>query len=131
MAMFWGIPLGANETGLYRLDADDDDGTKISAEMELLPSDFGIENLKRLYKLYLGVDVSENLMVTVKGDNNISKPREAKIRHEGRQTLGVKPGSGRKGKARYWSVSIKNTNGGAMGIHSIKVLPQVMHNGTV
>ena len=117
--------FGASDSGIFELTGKDDNGTAIDAFFELLVSDFGIENVKRIRKIYIGYEAKEDLTVTVKDNEDNARSYTLSYLDYDRQNGGqVKVG--RDGLGRYWQIRIDNVNGCYFAVDSIDILPVVL-----
>ena len=119
--------FGASEDGMFELTGDKDDETEIDAFFELIISDFGISNVKRLRAVYIGCEVKGSLVLKVK--DNEDNERTYTLSHitsgYDRQT-GIKGSIGRDGIGRYWQIRIDNTKGCYFAINSIEVIANIL-----
>lgn len=84
MAVLNGVPVAANEDGLYSLfDGDDDDGTNIDAFFELVTTDLASINSKRVRFMYITGEVSGDLKITLTADEEDSREFLVKARRTG------------------------------------------------
>jgi hypothetical protein len=121
------LVLGANESGIFVLeDGDTDNGTKISAFIELPVRDFGISNLKRLRKAYIGLEADGVVRLLVKNDEHNERVYKIIPSGFGDYQEAVKVPIGADGKGRYWSFRIENQDGCDFGIDSLEVVPIVL-----
>ena len=60
--------LGANSSGIFTLGGDDDNGTDINAIFALILSDWGVSNVKRIRKIFLGYETNGSLTVKVRNE---------------------------------------------------------------
>ena len=115
----------ASSSGIFELVGVDDAGTKIDAFFELVVSDFGISNIKRVRSVYIGGEANGELLLTLKDDeeNERSYILEPMV---GSKQSSSKVSIGRDGLGRYWQIRIANTNGGYFAIDSIELLLVVL-----
>ena len=122
-----GVPIGLSEDGIYELDnAQDDDETNIDAFVELVRSDWGISNQKRIRKFHLGYESNGTLQFKVKTDEGTAETYSLSP-----ALSASKQGSsevyGRRGqKGRYWEVEVTNTSGCDFSVDSINVTPTIL-----
>lgn len=115
--------FGASDSGIFELTGNDDAGTDIDAFFELLVSDFGIDNVKRLRSIYVGYEAKGDLIITVKdNENNARTYTLSYITSAYDRQTGGKVNIGRDGLGRYWQIRIDNVNGAYFAIDSIKAL---------
>ena len=117
--------FGASNSGIFELTGEDDTGTSIEAFFELLVSDFGISNVKRIRKLYIGYETKSDLIVTVKDNDDNERTYTLSYLDYDRQN-GSQVNIGRDGLGRYWQVRIDNTSGCYFAIDSIELLLTVL-----
>lgn len=119
--------FGASDSGIFKLTGDSNNGTDIDAFFELVVSDFGVSNVKRIRSVYVGYEAKGDLLITLK-DNEDNK-RSYTLSHitsaYDRQT-GSKVSVGRDGIGRYWQVRIDNINGVFFAVDSIEILAVIL-----
>jgi len=121
--------VGFSEDGIYELDnASDDDGTDIDAFAELVRSDWGIPNGKRVRKMYVGYEADGKLQFTLTSDEGVVEvytlqPTITDLKQDG----GVINGR-RRQRGRYWEEKISNTLGCDFSLDAIDVIPVVLAN---
>ena len=113
--------FGANDTGIFELDGTDDNGTDIDAFFELILSDFGISNIKKIRSVFVGCEADGKLTLTLKDDEDNSRSYVLRLTSGSKQSSG-KVDVGRDGLGRYWQVRIENTSGVYFAIDSIELL---------
>ena len=119
--------LGANENGIFRLDNGHLDGTsQITAFFELMTSDWGIENQKRIRSIYVGYETNGQLSLKVKDDDENEREYILEPNHLDSLQHGAKLPGDRGGKGRYWMIRVDNINGADFSIDSIRILPVVL-----
>lgn len=116
---------GANDSGIFELDGTDDNGTDIDAFFELIVSDFGISNIKKIRSVFIGGEANGKLTLTLKDDEDNSRIYDLRLTSESKQSSG-KVDVGRDGIGRYWQVRIDNTSGVYFAIDSIELLAIIM-----
>jgi hypothetical protein len=127
MAIFNGQCLGANEAGIFQLDSGDRDNTsEIPAFFELMTSDWGIENQKRIRSIYVGYETNGRLFFKVKDDDANETEYILEPNHLDHAQHGAKLPGSRRGKGRYWFIRVDNMNGADFSVDNIKVLPVVL-----
>ena len=127
MVNFGSRKLAASDQGLFDLGGDDDNGTPIDAHFELIATDFGIPNPKRLRFLYFGFESEGDLEIAVKADLEAERAYPLPAGKTGQQRTRVP--IGRDGQGRYWSLIIRNKNGCEFAMDSIYVMPVVLSHG--
>jgi len=127
-ANFDGINLGVSSGGLYQVCCgDSDDDSNIDSYFEIVKTDFGIHNPKRLRYVYVGFRSDEDLTLTVQTDTSVAKSYTLKANKNRQQRSRVTIDRGAKG--RYWSIKIANKTGYDFSIDFIHVLPIVLSEG--
>ena len=116
---------GSDETGIYELTGDDDAGTVIDAFVELIVSDFGISNMKRIRSIYIGGEADGGLTLTLKDNENNSRIYTLNL-DTGNKQSSAKVDVGRDGIGRYWQVRIDNVSGCYFAIDDIEVLAVIL-----
>lgn len=121
--------IGFNEDGIYELDnAQDDDGTAIDAFAELVRSDWGVSNQKRVRTIYIGYEANGVLQLILSTDEATAETYTLT------PTLSAnKQGSGelhgrRSQKGRHWDIKIANTLGCDFSLDSIHILPTILNS---
>ena len=110
---------GISDEGLFLLEGDDDDGSKIDAFVLTKKTDFGNTTLNRVPYVYAGADAPDGLTVAVHTDEGrfeYSAPAT-----DGLQNTRAKIGMGLR--SRFWQVELRNVDGGDMTIESLEVMP--------
>lgn len=126
-----GRHYGVADSGLYRLDGDDDAGTPIDAKIRLGLSTLGSRLMKQVPSVYLGYSASGDLLLKAVIADSATGQREAHVyrlyadgadtTREGRTKLG-------KGlSAVYWDFQIENVNGADFDIDNIEFMPLVIN----
>ncbi|OEU69112.1 MAG: hypothetical protein BA863_04085 [Desulfovibrio sp. S3730MH75] len=117
--------IGASETGLFILGDEKDAGADIDAFFELVTSDFGAANAKRIRSIHAGFQAKDNLLVTLKDHENNSRDYVLSYTHYDRQGSG-KVAVSRDGISRYWSLKVANTNGAYFAVDSIELIMVIL-----
>ena len=117
--------IGASDAGLFILGGDKDAGSDIDAFFELITSDFGATNAKRIRSIHVGFQAKDNLLVTTKDHENNTREYVLSYTHYDRQGSG-KVAVGRDGISRYWSLKIANTNGAYFAGDSIEMIMVIL-----
>ena len=123
MAVVNGVPIAANEDGLYSLfDADDDDGTNIDAFFELATTDFGTIDTKRVRFMYFTSEASGDLKVVLTADEDDSKEFLVKARKIGQaQHRNYRVNGRRDIKGTHLMFRVENTKGCDFSVDTIEV----------
>lgn len=122
-----GRHYGVTDSGLYRLDGDDDAGEPITAKIRLGMSSMGSRLVKQVPSVYLGYSASGDLLLKAVIADSENGTRESHVyrlhadgagsTREGRTKLG-------KGlNAVYWDFEIENVNGADFDIDNIEFMP--------
>jgi hypothetical protein len=117
--------FAASDSGLFSLEGDLDNGLPIDGEFELVTSDFGIANLKRLRSVYVGGRADGETVLTVKDDEGNAREYSISLFKTDKQT-GVKASIGRNGLGRYWSIGVKNVGGSYFSVDGVEIVPIVL-----
>ena len=117
--------IGGNEDGLYELAGDDDNGTGITAQVEFLRSDFGLENQKSILLAQVSGEGSGGLRLTFKAGEN----REFSVDFVLEKELqdGVKVYGTRDLVGQYWELRLENIGGAAFSVDKIDIFPSVLN----
>lgn len=127
MCKFGDIHLGANGSGIFILDSGDLDATDdIEAFFELVTSDWGIPNPKRIRSLYVSYETNGNLMLTLKDDDGNQRNYMLDPIHLANKQHTAKVTIGRDGRGAYWMVRIDNVNGSDFSVDRIQAVPIVL-----
>ncbi len=110
MAQFNGQSFFADSTGIHVVDADDDNGALINAQIVFGKNDLGSRVQKRVVDAYIGLRATGDMSVSVSADEQTPYTyvlgTESVTRLKERR---VKLGRGAKGM--YWQFSVKNNDG--------------------
>lgn len=129
MVKFNGAYLGANNLGLFSLTGNTDNTEKILAELELVMTNMGIKNPKRLRYVYIGFESDEDLLLKLTVNESTVKTLTILANKSGQQRTRVPVG--RDVYGCYWSFHISNPRGGRFAIDSIDVLPIIRNEWNV
>lgn len=117
--------LGASEDGIFELTGSNDADTDIDAFFELVLSDFGISNMKKIRTVYVGGESNGELSLTLEDDEANSRSYSFNLASGSLQSSAKVP-INRDGLGRYWKVRIDNIGGTYFAIDSIELLPIVL-----
>jgi hypothetical protein len=117
--------VAANDTGLFSIGGDDDNGEDIDAYFALVTSDFGIENIKRIRTAYVGGRMDGNLTLTLEDDEGNARTYDLVPLKSDKQTA-LEANIDRDGASRYWMVKISNANGADFRIDHISIAPVIL-----
>jgi len=99
---------GGNEEGIFLLNTgEQDNGVDFERSFTLASSDYGLDNLKRLRFVYIGVDADESFTVSVMGDDKVWRDYTVDLNKTGLQE--IRRSIGRDGFGRYWKIKISST----------------------
>lgn len=133
MIKFGDVYLGANEDGIWSLGDNDydnyvssEDKDNISAWVELLTTDFGLPNQKRLRRAYIGYETDGSIILKVKNDDGNERSFTlTKITGSDTQE-GAKITIDRDGKGRYWNFRFENVAGSYFAIDSVDLVAFIL-----
>lgn len=127
MCKFGDAYLGANSSGLFTLDDGDLDGSdEIEAFFELVTSDWGIPNQKRIRSMYVSFESNSDIQITVRDDEENERIYILEPIHIDNKQHTQKVTIGRDGKGTYWMIRIDNINGSDFSIDRIEVIPIIL-----
>lgn len=124
-----GIYYGATDTGLYRLDGDDDAGEPIEARVRTGLTDMGTGRLKRTEALYLGLRASGDMVLKVVTTTDGGEKTESWYSVESRPADAVRETRAKVGrglKSVYWGAELANVDGADFELASIAWLPLLL-----
>lgn len=129
-----GVYYGLTSTGLYRLDADDDDGAPIAAKVRLGMSDLNTRRLKSTPEVFMGYTGDGQMLLRViyvddktgekTGVDYRMKPRPAGSKRESR----FEPGKGLI--AVDFDYEIENIDGADFSIKNVEFSPMIVTRRT-
>ena len=126
MCKFGDVYLGCNELGIFTLDGDTDNNVHIAAFLELLLTDFGIPNQKRIRKIYLGYEASGSLVLEVRDDDDNARRFTVEAALDDQRQHGVRVPTGRDGKGRYWTFRLENVDGCDFSVDGMDALVTIL-----
>lgn len=115
---------GANDSGIFLLEGDTDDGEQIDFYATLPKTQFGTSKIKRIPKVYFGVTSTGDMRLKVVTRDGIERVYMIDRMGDGYSELGTAIGRGVK--SRYWTFDLYNMNGGDAEIESIEFYPVVL-----
>ena len=121
--------FGSKADGLFQLNSgDDDNGDQINAFFELITSDFGIPNNKRIRLYNVGYETSGTLkfIVTVDDDADTRKVYLLTPTNTSNGQHSAKFYGHRDQRGRYWMERIENTDGCDFSIDHIELFPTIL-----
>jgi len=120
MCNFNGKLLGANRSGIFVLESgDDDNGTDISAFFKVGPTDFGVENEKRLRKIYVGGRLDGRLKLAMSADEGEEGVRELLSTDDSLKMVHQDVSGGRDIRGRFLSLKVSNVLGSDFTVSNI------------
>jgi len=123
MCKFGDNYIGANESGIFTLDnGSDDAGADIVAFFELITSDYGILNQKRIRSLFVGYETDGRLILKIKDDDNNERPFTLPAEVAGNKQVSAQINPGRDGKGRYWMIRVENVEGSDLSVDTITAI---------
>lgn len=130
MTYFRGKMYGANDSGLWELDGDDDAGTPITAEIESMMLDFGTSRMKRIRTAYLGYTSTNELVLKVQAVDQGQLfehwyKAEAVDNADAPRANMVRVGQGLR--SRYWQFQLTNIDGGDFEIDQLELYPLILN----
>ena len=125
MCKFGSVYLGANEDGIHTLEGSDDNGDDIDAFFELVLSDWGVSNYKKIRRAFIGCLADGEVKLTFTTDedgtwNATFRPEETD-KQQGNAVTGRNDVLG-----RYWNIRLENVNGSNFKIDSIELIVNVL-----
>lgn len=125
MCKFGDVYLGANEDGIHILEGSNDNGVDIDAFFELVLSDWGISNYKKIRRAFIGCLADGVIKVTFTTDKDGTWNVEFRPGETAKQQ-----GNAVKGRrdilGRYWNVRLENINGSDFKIDAIELIVNVL-----
>ena len=130
MTMFNGVPIAANEDGIFSLfDADDDNGTDIDAFFELVKTDLGSPETKKIRFYYVSGETSGDLKIKMQVDDGEERTFLVPARKTGQLQHRLYRVDGRNDlRGVYWRPRIENTKGCDFSVDAIDILLSLLGN---
>ena len=130
MAMFNGVPIAANEDGIFSLfDADDDNGTNIDAFFELVKTDLGTSETKKIRFYYFTGETSGDLKIKIQVDDGQERTFLVPAKKIGQLQHRLHRVDGRNDlRGVYWRPRIENTKGCDFSVDAIEILLSLLGN---
>jgi hypothetical protein len=120
MYKFGDALLGANDSGIFVLeDGDVDNGTDISAFFKIGPTDFGVENEKRLRRVYVGGRLDGRLKLAMSADEREEVVRELLSTDDDLKLVHQDVSGGRDIRGRFLSLKVSNVLGSDFTVSNI------------
>lgn len=131
MCKFGDRLVGGNEDGLFVLDnTDKDNGADISAHFRTGPTDFGVEQEKRLRRLYVSYRTDGRLRTKVSGDGKDDVSQELVPHNTDLVAVHQKAKGGRDIRGKYLDLKIENVFGADFTINEVKAVLVVLGANT-
>lgn len=115
---------GANQTGLYSLDGDSDDGENINAELVLGTMDFTKDRKTTVPECFLSLRTDGSILLKVITDNQTVQVYEltetTDVLRDRREKLA------RGVKSRYWTFSLLNVDGSDFELRNFDPVPIIL-----
>ena len=128
MCKFGDKYLGANENGIFELNSGElDVAALIESIIELLTTDLGVSNQKRIRSVYVGYEADGDLLLVVYDDDSNQREFILDPNHTDNEQSSAKVPVGRDGKGRYWTFRIENIAGADFSIDNIELVPILLN----
>lgn len=127
-AMIGGNYYGADESGLFSLDGDTDDGTAIDASIKSGLINLGTTLFKNIPRAYFGYTSSGQLLfntITTESGQKIERWYELKEK-TAEDTTNARVKMARGVKSVYWQFEIINVDGADFDFDEIKLMPAIL-----
>jgi len=128
IAMHRGVPYGASDDGIYRLEGDSDEGDAIEASIKTKLSSFRQRAIKNCKAVYVGKTSEGKLVlkVTTEKDGQYHEHwyQEKMGSHAGMHTGRFGPGRGLR--STYWQFEICNQNGDDFEIEDVTIMYEIL-----
>lgn len=118
--------LGATSTGIYDLEATNDNGSPILAHIKSGPMDFGEKQVKYIRDVWVThrTDGKLALVFSVDEDSSTEVERITQLVGEELQEEKVKVPRGLTG--RYWTIEFKNKDGSDFDLDSLEIMVDIL-----
>lgn len=128
---FQGKIIGAKSTGIFTIDQNGTDaGTDIDAKFRTPLNDFGIENQKRIRRVYISGEGEGDMLLIVRDDEDNAAEREFSMAGQIQKSYGVDIGRGSSdgaGKGRHFDFEVQNVNGADFSIDNMDAIPIIIN----
>jgi len=119
--------IGFNQDGIFELDnLNSDNGTIIAAFAELVNSDWGIANLKRVRRMQIGYEAEGAITLILTTDEGYEERYSLKPVLVSEQQGGSIMYGRRSQKGRYWKVRVENNKGVDFSIDSLTAVSTIL-----
>jgi hypothetical protein len=129
MCKFGDHYIAANEYGIFTLNGDDDDGRDINARFDLVKSNLGIQEDKRIRKFYVSGEGTGTLKITTIFDDNSSEIYYLDMQ-EGYVEHGTKISARRSGRGEFIQIRVENQDGADFSVDQLSALLVVVRRRT-
>jgi hypothetical protein len=123
LCRFNDITLGGNSNGLYRIltgDTDGDSNTTIDAHFRTGPTGFGVENEKKLRKIYCSMRSTGRMKFAVSADGKEDVVRDVTPHDAGLRIIHQEIAGGRDIRGKYLDLKVSNVQGSDFTITEIR-----------
>ena len=129
---FGDLLLGGNENGLFKLDDGDTDGEdNISAWVKTGPTDFGVEEEKRLRKVYVSYRTNGSMKMSIEADGKDGIFQEIIASNTDLAMIHQKVSGGRDIRGKYLDLKLENMDGADFLINEVKAVLIILSANTV
>ena len=123
--------VGGNEDGLFVLDSGDLDNTsKIDAHIRTGPTDFGVENEKRLRRLYFTFRTDGRLKYSVSADGKDDITQEVTASNTELAAIHQKAPGGRDMRGKHLDLKVENMHGADFTLNTVRAVLIVLGANT-
>jgi len=131
MCKFGDTLIGGNEDGLFKLESGDrDDTTEIDAHFRTGPTDFNVENEKRLRRLYVSLRTDGEMKVSVSADGTSDILNHIVSHDQGLNMVHQKVKGGRDIRGKFLDLKVENIAGADFTLNEIKAILIVLGKNT-
>lgn len=118
--------LLANKIGLFRFSGPSDNGADIPSKVKFAQTDFGIQQEKRLYALYIWMQISKPLTLEVQSDETLVSVRVPST--DTSKVVRYRIRLPRTLKGRYFTISLSSPSG-VFVLEAMDAEVTVLHSG--
>ena len=131
MCKFNNTLVGGNEDGLFKLESSDkDDDEDITAFFRTGPTDFGVENEKRLRKLYVSFRTDGDMKLSTSGDGKSDVMNELVSHDKNLNMVHQKVKGGRDIRGKFLDLKVENVAGSDFTVNEIKAVLIILGKNT-
>lgn len=120
MAAIGDAVYGVSDDGVYLVSGQDIDGANLGAYFEFW-IDLGVRG--RLRYVYIGGDFTENIVLNLTSDENITRSYTPAPRLSNKESSFKFSIRRDNGQGRYWKLRFTNADGGLMSVDDVSILP--------